>query len=90
VNLEAPPPSVHSLSVGVIVKTKRVAVAFQRFTSEFECSSTEVQLKKIADWKRAISTRQKEAGIREDDQEAQPHKDQQECDEEYLTWTADA
>jgi hypothetical protein len=70
-------------------RLKIVAVAFERFTAEFECSSTQVQLKKIADWKLAISKRQREAGIRDDDQDARPHKDQQECDEDYLSWAAD-
>jgi hypothetical protein len=37
----------------------------------------------------AILNKQRAAGIREDEEAAQPHDDQQECDEEYLSWLGD-
>lgn len=49
--------------------------------------SEPVQQKLVDVWKKAIRKKQRKAGILlADEKDARPHKDQNDCEEEFLAW----
>jgi hypothetical protein len=58
-----------------------------RISAEMASLSEPVQQKLVDVWKKAIRKKQRKAGILlADEKDARPHKDQNDCEEEFLAW----